>query len=155
MLYKLPTYRVKLVRERERSYPVRQVSSSDDVTDICLHELRDADREIIFAIYINNQGVPVGLEHVARGGANGAAITPRDILKGALLSNACAIIICHNHPSGDPTPSREDNAMTATVFAALAVIGLQLLDHVIVAPTTGRTYSYRVAGAMPRLSGES
>jgi DNA repair protein RadC len=69
---------------------------------------------------------------VAQGGANSCALTARDILRPALRDGASAIILVHNHPSGDPTPSDADINMTSEVDVACAAIGLPLLDHVVV-----------------------
>jgi DNA repair protein RadC len=70
---------------------------------------------------------------VAQGGLHGCALTPRDVLRPALREGASGIVLLHNHPSGDPTPSAEDLRMTRALAAACDVVGLALLDHVVVA----------------------
>ena len=70
---------------------------------------------------------------IARGGAHGCALSTRDVLAPALRDNAHAIILIHNHPSGDPRPSPEDLAMTIAIRSACEVVGVPLLDHVVVA----------------------
>jgi len=69
---------------------------------------------------------------VAQGGLHGCSVTARDILRGALVQAASALVLVHNHPSGDPRPSPEDVAMTRTVVEAAEVVGTPLVDHVIV-----------------------
>lgn len=76
---------------------------------------------------------------IAQGGLHGCALLTRDVLSPALRDGASAIILVHNHPSGDPTPSAEDIAMTSAVRAAAELIGVPLLDHVVVARTGARS----------------
>jgi DNA repair protein RadC len=73
------------------------------------------------------------VKRVAQGGAHGCAVMPRDILRPALREGASAIILVHNHPSGDPTPSPDDVLMTRALATACDAVGIALLDHVIVA----------------------
>ncbi len=72
---------------------------------------------------------------IAQGGLHGCALLTRDVLSPALRDGASAIVLVHNHPSGDPTPSPEDRAMTRAVQAAAELVGIPLLDHVVVART--------------------
>ena len=83
---------------------------------------------------------------IYRGTLDRAVVEPREILKRALLSNAAGLILYHNHPSGDPSPSREDREFTRRLSAAAESVGLRLLDHVVV----GREgcVSFREAGLM-------
>jgi DNA repair protein RadC len=75
-----------------------------------------------------------------------AVIEPREILKRALLSDAAGIIVYHNHPSGDPTPSREDREFTRRLRAAAETLGVQLLDHLVIG--AGGSVSFREAGLL-------
>ena len=83
---------------------------------------------------------------IYRGTLDRAVVEPREILKRALLANAAGVILYHNHPSGDPSPSREDRDFTRRLAAAADSVGLRLLDHVVV----GREgcVSFREAGLM-------
>ncbi len=85
-------------------------------------------------------------EAQARGTVNHTPVYPREVVRRALELEAAAIILVHNHPSGDPSPSREDLAMTAQVVEAAAVLGLAVRDHVIVG--NGRWTSFREAGLL-------
>lgn len=76
---------------------------------------------------------------IAQGGAHGCALSPRDVLAPAVREGASAIVLCHNHPSGDPTPSPEDLAMTRALATACEVVGIPLLDHVVVARSGARS----------------
>jgi DNA repair protein RadC len=75
-----------------------------------------------------------GARRVAQGGLHGAAVQPRDVLRAAVVEAASAMILVHNHPGGDPTPSAEDVALTRRLAEAGEVVGVPLVDHVIVEP---------------------
>lgn len=87
----------------------------------------------------------IGYHEVSRGCLNSTVMHPREIFKAAVLANAAAVILCHNHPSGDPTPSPEDLALTARVRNAGQLIGIDLLDHIIIGHD-GRFVSLRQQG---------
>jgi DNA repair protein RadC len=76
-----------------------------------------------------------GLRRVAQGGLHGLSVQPRDVLRAAIYEAASAIILVHNHPSGDPTPSPEDLVLTRKIVEAAGAIGVPLVDHVIIAPS--------------------
>lgn len=90
------------------------------------------DHEEMWVVALDGRNGMRGARRVAQGGLHGCSVTARDILRTALADAASAIVLIHNHPSGDPTPSAEDLAMTKSVVAAAAVIGIPLVDHVIV-----------------------
>ena len=90
-------------------------------------------------------------EAQARGTVNHTPVYPREVVRRALELEAAAIILVHNHPSGDPTPSREDLAMTTQVVEAACVLGIAVRDHVIVG--NGRWTSFREAGLLPGRTG--
>jgi DNA repair protein RadC len=83
---------------------------------------------------------------IYRGTLDRAVVEPRELLKRALLSNAAGLIVYHNHPSGDPTPSREDREFTRRLASAAEAVGLRLLDHVVVAREG--CVSFREAGLL-------
>ena len=74
----------------------------------------------------------IGYYEVSRGTLDSTAVHPRDVFKAAMLANAAAIIVGHNHPSGDPTPSSDDRALTSRLTAAGDLVGISVLDHIIV-----------------------
>jgi DNA repair protein RadC len=87
----------------------------------------------------------VGVNEAGSGGVANCLLDPRNVLKFGIVSNASAILLSHNHPSGDPTPSAEDQDLTRAIVASCGVVGLPLVDHVIVAPGGG-FYSMRDHG---------
>ena len=91
------------------------------------------DHEEVWLLTLDGQNALKSSRKIAQGGAHGCALTTRDVLSPALRDAANAIVLVHNHPSGDPTPSPEDVHMTRAVAAACDVVGIALLDHVVVA----------------------
>ena len=83
---------------------------------------------------------------VALGSANSVAVHPRDIFREAIRRNAVGVVIAHNHPSGDPTPSAEDKALTERVSMGAELLGINLIDHVIV--TDGGYLSFAEGGLL-------
>jgi DNA repair protein RadC len=92
----------------------------------------DREREQFWAILLNTRNVVISVEMVAIGTVNACFIHPREVFRRAILNNACAVILGHNHPSGDMKPSEEDMSLTRRVCEAGKVVGIRVLDHVIV-----------------------
>jgi DNA repair protein RadC len=95
--------------------------------------LRIARREQVVVLLLDARHRPIRLETVAVGTINASRLQPRDVFGPALRSDAVAVIIGHNHPSGDPAPSRADRVVTAALRNAGALLGVPVLDHLIVA----------------------
>ena len=99
------------------------------------------------ALYLNARNRLIRDDpEIYRGTLDRAVVEPREILKRALLANAAAIILYHNHPSGDPTPSREDREFTRRLASAAEAVGIRLLDHLVVG--TSGAVSFRESGLM-------
>ena len=130
--YKVQIFECKMVKCGEQSYVCNKVDCFEQACKIINYMLKDSPCERMVVVYLNGQNKLIGTEQVSQGGLAGAAVLPRDILRGAIAMNASAIIIGHNHPSGDPTPSYEDQVFTSKVAEACDIIGIPLVDHVIV-----------------------
>jgi DNA repair protein RadC len=91
------------------------------------------DHEQVWLLVLDGRNRLRSAQRVAQGGLHGCALTPGDVLRPAVREGGSAFVLVHNHPSGDPAPSREDVAMTRLVAAAGELLGVPLLDHVIVA----------------------
>ncbi|MFN2464257.1 MAG: JAB domain-containing protein [Candidatus Dormibacteria bacterium] len=102
--------------------------------DVLAHvnDIRAGTREQVVALYLDARNRPIHREVVAVGGLRSSVIQPRDVLGPALTLPAAALVLVHNHPSGDCTPSREDIEVTRQLAAAAKLLGLELLDHLVV-----------------------
>jgi len=89
-----------------------------------------------------------GLHIVSEGSLNQSIVHPRETFKAAILANAAAVILAHNHPSGDTSPSREDREITRRLQEAGELLGIKVLDHVIVATDTGNYLSFTESGLL-------
>lgn len=89
--------------------------------------------EVFAVLYLNSQNRLISFETPFRGTLNQTSIYPREIVKRSLELDACSVIISHNHPSGETTPSRADENLTLTLKSALALVDVRVLDHIIVA----------------------
>jgi DNA repair protein RadC len=144
----IPVYHVELVRDRMiKAEPRPSVHNSDDVVAILRDEFLKSDREKLVCVMLNAKNSVIGIDIVSVGSLTESIAHPREIFKSAILKNAAAIILSHNHPSGDPTPSREDIQMTERVAKAGEILCIKLLDHVIIGEHG--TYSFSNAGRLP------
>lgn len=135
--HKLPFFRVKLVKERSRSYPVSSITQQADLVKVARMELADIPHEELIAIGLSGQNVPIGIVRVSQGGLNSTAVVANDIIRPLIAMGASAFVVAHNHPSGDPTPSREDYVMTDRIKKAAECVGLQILDHIVIGGVRG------------------
>ena len=97
-----------------------------------MNELRYEKREIAKVIILNSKNIILKIIDISLGGSNFAIISPKDILSEAIKMEAPKIILVHNHPSGDPTPSKSDYNKKEKVQKAAEIIGIELLDHIVI-----------------------
>lgn len=112
-----------------------EMLSFDDPETIAryyMEDLRHEKQEIMKLLMLNTKAKLIGETDISKGTVNASLITPRELFIEALQKNAVSIVIMHNHPSGDPTPSREDMLTTKRILDAGALIGIELLDHIII-----------------------
>lgn len=110
------------------------ISSYTDVTEVYEDELKDKDQENLVAVYLSSSNHVLGDALLFRGGLRSISVEPREVVRKALLLNASATIILHNHPGGDPEPTEADIETTREIQEALDMFEIRLLDHVIVSP---------------------
>ena len=103
-----------------------------DVYELVKDELVNSDREMLLSVMLTVKNDLIGVETVSIGSITASTTTPRDVFKSAILANAVAIILCHNHPSGELIPSDEDIKITKQLIAAGELLGIKVLDHLIV-----------------------
>ncbi len=108
------------------------INSPDDVSRLLMEEMRYYDREHFCVLYLDRKGGLVIKEDVSVGGLSSSIVHPREVFKTAVKCSAASIILVHNHPSGDPTPSREDIEITRRLIEAGSIMGIEVLDHLII-----------------------
>lgn len=109
-----------------------QVKNTKDIANILIEELKYEKREIVKLVLLNIKNVIIKMIDVSFGGTSSAIVEPKDILVEAIKIGAPKMIIAHNHPSGDPTPSFEDFEITERIEEAGKIVGVQLLDHIVI-----------------------
>lgn len=129
-----------------RSRVIRRdvISSWDALLDYCRATMAHRDIEHFRVLFLDRRNTLIADEEQARGTVNHVPVYPREVAKRALELNASALILVHNHPSGDPTPSQSDIDMTARVQAAAEALDIALHDHLIIGKS--RELSFREAG---------
>lgn len=123
---------LKMVKEASVLYATRRITTPRDAADLVREFIEDADRETFIMICLTTKHEPTAIHTVSIGTLNASLIHPREVFKVALLANAAAIILAHNHPSGDLTPSSEDIETTKRLKECGKLLGVNVLDHVIV-----------------------
>lgn len=146
MAYRLPRYRVTLVREGSYSNEVNVIRTPDDVMSIMSVEYYNAVVETAQMLALDTKNKIIGVFTISTGSLNASIIHPRDIFQRAILSNSASIILVHNHPSGDPTPSSEDIELTRKLVEAGKLLDIAVLDHVVIGE--GRFASLKERGVM-------
>lgn len=130
---------LKLVREKKTEY-LSTVHSPIDAVIILQPMLEDCDREKFIALLLDTKNHVVAANTVSIGTVNASLVHPREIFKVALLCNASAVILAHNHPSGNPTPSHEDIDITNRLKKAGEILGIEVLDHIIIGDNTWTSF---------------
>lgn len=110
----------------------KQVTESRDIAGFLKARLQDLTYEVFAVIFLNRANRIIHFEIISRGGITGTVADPRIILKKALEEEAVSIILCHNHPSGNLTPSRADELLTQKIKEAALLLDIRVLDHIIV-----------------------
>jgi len=118
--------------ERFRRAPRRPIRSAEAVFELLHQRLRGLERETFLALILDGKHRLRRLERVSEGTLNSSLVHPREVFRRAVRESAAALIVAHNHPSGDPEPSQEDLDVTRRLGAAGRTLGIPLLDHVIV-----------------------
>lgn len=122
--------------------PIEKIhfSCPQDVADFLMPRLRYAAKEQFVVILLNNKNKVIGTEVVSEGSLSSSVVHPREVYAPAILHHAAAIMVAHNHPSGDPKPSIEDEEVTRLLLRSGKVLGIPMIDHVIIGD--GNYYSF-------------
>ena len=122
------------------------IKSPDDAAGLVMEEMRHFDREHFRAMLLNTRNQVIGIDRVSVGTLNSSAVHPRELFRNAIKRSAASVILVHNHPSGDPTPSREDVEITGRLIEAGKIIGIDVLDHIIIGDN--RFTSFKAKGLL-------
>jgi len=140
-------YELKVVRERRTGYgPARRITTSRDIYEAFRERFERLDREEFLVVPLDGKNHLRSFHVVSVGTLTASLVHPREVYKLAVLANAAAIVVVHNHPSGDPTPSAEDQAITLRLKQAGDLLGIKLLDHVVIGD--GRYFSFADEGIL-------
>jgi len=129
----VPRYELRRVRIGTARYSVTRVGCMVDLASLVVPMLVPLVGESILVVPLDGKNRVRGVYEVSRGGLHGAALTPIDVLRVVIAENVNAFAMAHNHPSGDPTPSADDVAMTKLMVDAMKLIGVTFIDHLVVA----------------------
>jgi DNA repair protein RadC len=135
------------IREIEYSYDKRpKINGMDDVIKAVKPMIADQNKEFFIALYLNTKNGIIKQEVISVGSLSANVVHPREVFRTACVVSASSIIVAHNHPSGDPAPSREDIEITKKLAEAGKMIGIELLDHVILGQD--RNYGFKESGML-------
>ena len=133
-------------RLSENVHEKKRISSSRDVYDFFLPLMQDLSIEECHLLLLRQNLTVIGETLLSKGGITGTAVDIRLAMKKAILSDAPVVALCHNHPSGSPNPSTQDDKLTHDIYQACSMMNIHLLDHVILAD--GDYYSYEEQGRL-------
>jgi DNA repair protein RadC len=143
-MYRLNQFKVSLVRDSsELKEGKKRIGNAADIA-LAAQDMKQLDREQLRVYYLSCRNDIIGWELISQGSLTASIAHPREIFKGAILATCAGIILVHNHPSGNPTPSEDDIRLTKRIADAGRILGIELLDHVIVAEDG--SFSFKSSG---------
>ncbi|NLL86601.1 MAG: DNA repair protein RadC [Syntrophomonadaceae bacterium] len=119
----------RMAQDSESKTPIK---SPEDVKNMVMEEMRYFDREHFRVLYLDRKGGLLEMQDISVGGLHSSIVHPREVFKSAVRKSAASLILVHNHPSGDPTPSQEDIEITRRLIEAGNLMGISVLDHIII-----------------------
>lgn len=146
--YELDVVSVRLVKDAPICSGI-PISSPFQAVTLVAKELCEMDREVMCVINLKTNGIPINCSFVSMGCLDYALAHPREILKAGFLSNAASMIMVHNHPSGNLSPSKDDVRLTDRMMQVGTLAGIELLDHIIVGGDNSQYFSFREQRIMP------
>jgi DNA repair protein RadC len=144
LLYRAPVISLRIVRDSSARVP-EQIKSPADIAALLQERFALADREILVVVLLDTKNKVLAIDPIAVGSLDSASVTMREVFKSAVMIGAAALIVAHNHPSGDAEPSPEDQLITREISATGKLLGIDVLDHLILGD--GRYVSLRQRGA--------
>ena len=123
------------------------ITSPDSIADLFMEEMRYYRKEFFQVLLLNSKGEIISIEKSSVGDLSSTIVHPREIFSGAVRRSAAAVVFVHNHPSGNPEPSGEDQEVTLRLIEAGKILGIRVLDHIIIGD--GIYVSFRQRNLMP------
>ena len=136
---------------RTAARPQLVMNDPSSIAAYYMEQLRHEEQELVLCMMSDVKGHFLGDKVLTRGTVTGSLVTPREIYLEALRYHAVSLILIHNHPSGDPTPSQEDMEITARIYQAGELLGIHLLDHIVIGDQ--RYCSFRETGLWDECTG--
>ncbi len=109
-----------------------RITSAKSAAEYVMEDMRYLKKEYLKLIMLNSKNVVISVKHISVGSLNSSIVHPREVFLEAIKNSSASIIICHNHPSGDPTPSKEDINITNRLKECGKILGIEVLDHIII-----------------------
>jgi DNA repair protein RadC len=123
------------ISKRFKSYKANdtfKISQPKDAADLVMESMRYLKQEVLKVILVNTKNVVIMIKDISMGSLNSSIVHPREVFSDAVKRSAASLIVCHNHPSGDPSPSSEDINITHRLKECGKILGIDLLDHIII-----------------------
>ena len=146
----LKVVNIRLVKEPSL-YSDEPISSPHDVLNLVAKELAQYDREVFAILNLKTNGQVINLNICSVGTLSASMVSPREVFKSSILSNAASFIAIHNHPSGNLNPSEADKILTERLMTCGKYMDINMLDHIIVAGETGEMFSFKGEGLMNQI----
>lgn len=144
--YKIDQVAIRMVKEKSL-YSTEPITTPEDAVRILADAVREYDREVFCIVNVNAKNIPININICSMGDLTSSPVSIREVLKTSILSNACNVIVLHNHPSGVPVPSDMDIVVTDKLNQAYSLMDINFLDHIIVGNDT--LYSFNKNKEMP------
>lgn len=123
-----------------------RIRAAQDVVDLLMIRFKDYEEEHFKCVLVNTKNDVLKVVDVSRGGLDGTFAIPRDVFRRAVREAASGVVLCHNHPSGDPEPSQDDKTLTRRLVESGELLGIRVLDHVVFGD--GRYVSFKDRGLL-------
>ncbi len=134
------------IAKRSATVQISRYDSPEAVVHYYMEDLRHAEQELVYAMFLDSKNCLIKDALIFKGTVNASMASPREIFVEAMRNRAVGIILVHNHPSGDPTPSQEDYLLTNRIRQGAKLLGVRFLDHIIIGDNT--YFSYRKEGIL-------
>lgn len=121
--------RLRTLRSQKKDF---RITNPKDISELLANEMSSLNQEVLKLILLNTKNAVIGVKDIFKGSLNSSIVHPREIFREAVQRGSANIIVCHNHPSGDPSPSSEDINITLRLKQCGDLMGISLLDHIII-----------------------